>query len=325
MALRGRVFEQLVEHLSEGVCMTLPRQVVPGRTYLLTRRCSQRQLLMRPDAETNNAFIYCLAVAADRFDVDVLFTVAMSNHHHTGIVDNRGNYPEFLEYFHKLFAKCQNTLRRREENFWDNSQASVVRLVDASDVLDKLVYVACNPVDAHLVERALAWPGVSSYRATLQASELKATRPNHFFRADGLMPEHAALHFVRPEGFERLSHTQWCELLKERVSRRENRLRLERARMGLRPAGARAVLAQKWTTRPRSKEPTATLNPRVASKSQLSRIRALEELKVFNRAYQEARALFQYGFRSAVFPEGTYWLKRFANAVCAQELLRLAA
>jgi hypothetical protein len=45
---------------------------------MITRRCTQRQFLMRPDRETNNAFIYRLAVAAQRCWVRVLFTAAMS-------------------------------------------------------------------------------------------------------------------------------------------------------------------------------------------------------------------------------------------------------
>src|SRR6185503_6749598 len=98
--------------------MTLSRDVLPGRSYMLTRRCTQRQFLMRPDPETNNAFIYCLAVAAQRFSIEVNYTLAESNHHHTGIHDARGNYPEFLELIHKLFAKCQNVHRGRWENFW---------------------------------------------------------------------------------------------------------------------------------------------------------------------------------------------------------------
>src|SRR5690348_1149584 len=38
----------------------LPRQVLPRQFYLITRRCTQRQFLLRPDAPTNNAFLYCL-------------------------------------------------------------------------------------------------------------------------------------------------------------------------------------------------------------------------------------------------------------------------
>ena len=31
--------------------MSIPRQVLPGSTYMITRRCTQRQFLMRPDRE----------------------------------------------------------------------------------------------------------------------------------------------------------------------------------------------------------------------------------------------------------------------------------
>ena len=44
----------------------LPRQVLPRQFYLITRRCTQREFLLRPDAATNNAFLYCLIAAALR-------------------------------------------------------------------------------------------------------------------------------------------------------------------------------------------------------------------------------------------------------------------
>src|SRR6476660_8139903 len=163
---------------------------------MITRRCTQRQFLMRPDRETNNAFIYCLAVAAERFGIRVLFTVAMSNHHHTGIYDPDGCYPAFIEHFHKLFAKCQNALRGRWENFWSSEQTSVVRLVDAHDALEKMIYALTNPVKDGLVEKAHHWPGVSSLAANLHGKQLTASRPKHFFRDEGSMPDTATLTFV---------------------------------------------------------------------------------------------------------------------------------
>jgi REP-associated tyrosine transposase len=57
----------------------LPRQVLPRQFYLITRRCTQRQFLLRPDNATNNAFLYCLIHAALRSDVQVLLPCAMSN------------------------------------------------------------------------------------------------------------------------------------------------------------------------------------------------------------------------------------------------------
>src|SRR5438477_220203 len=54
--------------------MSLPRLIVPGRIYMITRRCSERRFFLRPDPETNNAFVYCLALAAQTYGVKVIFT-----------------------------------------------------------------------------------------------------------------------------------------------------------------------------------------------------------------------------------------------------------
>src|SRR5690606_11969553 len=200
-----------------------------------------RQFLMRPDDKTNEAFIYCLAVAAERHDIDVLFTIAMSNHHHTGIFDRHGRYPEFLEYFHKLFAKCQNALRGRWENFWSSEQTSVVRLESGEGVLNKLVYSVCNPVEAALVEHALQWPGVSSLRSMIEGRPLTAKHTAHFFRSDGPMPQDATLTFVRPEYFTELSEGSWRSTIDAKVKEREKALGRERSRCGMRVLGCRAV------------------------------------------------------------------------------------
>ena len=79
--------------------MSLPRQVLPGQFYLVTRRCAQRQFLLRPDAETNNAFTYCLIEAAQRCQIEVVLPCALSNHYHAVIFDRWGRYPTFLSTF----------------------------------------------------------------------------------------------------------------------------------------------------------------------------------------------------------------------------------
>jgi hypothetical protein len=82
----------------------LPRAVLPGSFYMITRRCTQRQFLLRPDEATNNSFVYCLGEAAQRFDIDVILPSAMSNHHHTVVFDRHGTINEFVQHFHKMFA-----------------------------------------------------------------------------------------------------------------------------------------------------------------------------------------------------------------------------
>ena len=59
--------------------MSVPRQVIPGTAYMITRRVTQRLFLMRPDDVTNNAFVFCLAIAALRTGIDIMFSCAMSN------------------------------------------------------------------------------------------------------------------------------------------------------------------------------------------------------------------------------------------------------
>ncbi len=62
-----------------------PRPVLPRQFYLITRRCTQRQFLLRPDPATNNAFLYCLIDAAIRSQIDIVLPCAMSNHYHAVI------------------------------------------------------------------------------------------------------------------------------------------------------------------------------------------------------------------------------------------------
>jgi putative transposase len=283
---------------------------------MITRRCTQRQFLMRPDRETNNAFIYCLAEAAARFRIEVLFTVAMSNHHHTGIHDPYGNYPAFLEHFHKLFAKCQNALRGRWENFWSSEQTSVVRLVDPNDAVEKMLYALTNPVKDGLVERAHHCPGVTTLAHLLHGTSLSATRPRHFFRQEGPMPERVTLRLRRPHGFEHMSDKEFATWILERVRQVEESVAVERRRSGAHVVGRRTVLSQRWSEHPRDHEPKRRLSPQVAARSKWSRIEALMRNRTFRDAYASARAQLASGMRDALFPAGTYWLRRFASVAC---------
>jgi putative transposase len=224
--------------------MTLPRQVVPGCDYMITRRCSERRFFLRPDDDTNNAFIYCLALAAKRANVDVTFSVAMSNHHHTGIHDPAGNFPIFTEHFHGLLARCQNANLGRFENFWSSESTSVVRLVEPNDILDKMTYAFTNPSAAGLVDTVEAWPGVATFRATISGGHVTATRPKHFFRDDGGMPEIVSLKIARPHGFEALGQDEWGHLVTERVRNKEAEHRQRRADKDIAVLGRAGILAQ---------------------------------------------------------------------------------
>jgi REP element-mobilizing transposase RayT len=283
--------------------------VLPGKTYLITRRCTQRQFLLRPDDKTNQAYLYCLAEAADRFGIGIVSTVAMSNHHHTVLHDPDGAYPAFLAHFHKMVAKVLNAHRGRWENLWSSEQTSVVELARPEDAFGKMVYTLCNPLDAHLVERAHHWPGVSSLGAQLNGKPLVVRRPHWFFDPQGRMPETVELQFVRPPGFEHLSHEDWAEKIRAAVRAEEQRARQERERAGIPLLGRRAVLEQSWRGNPVTEEPRREMSPRVACRSKWARIAALRRNQHFERRYREAFEARRHGDTTVLFPAGTYQLR----------------
>jgi putative transposase len=289
--------------------MTLPREVIPGRFYMVTRRCTQRQFLLRPDEETNNAFLYCLAEAAQRFEIEVILPCAMSNHHHTVLFDRYGTIPAFNEHFHKLLARCQNALRGRWENMWASEQVSVVHLANKADVLREVVYAATNPVKDLLVERVHHWPGINGLGSLLAQRPLQATRPRHFFSPDGVMPAAVTLNLVLPP--ELCDHEQFRTELRQQVEAVEEAVLAKRLQTGESILGRRAVLRQSWRASPTSREPRRQLRPRVACHSRWSRIETHLRNRQFLAAYREARKLWIAGTQT-IFPVGTYWLRRFA-------------
>lgn len=281
---------------------------------MITRRCTQRQFLLRPDRETNNAFIYCLAVAAQRHEITVIDFIQMSNHLHDAIYDLYGVAPAFYELFHKLLAKCMNALRGRWENFFASEQTCVVRLQNREALIDKLVYIATNPVKDGLVERVEDWPGASGYRALMSGQPLRATRPKHFFADDSTLPEVAWLHLTIPPALG--DREEILAEVRTRVAAVEREEAAKRKAAGVRVLGRYAVTRQSWRDSPTSREPRRNLRPTIAAKSLWSRLEALQRRRAFLDAYRLARAAMLAGC-PVPFPDGTYWLRRFMNVPVA--------
>lgn len=266
--------------------------------------------LLRPDAETNNAFTYLLAEAAQRFGLEIVLPQMMSNHHHTMLYDRHGRQVEFREHFHKLVAKAQNCLRGRWENLWSSEEPCVVEVMTREDLLEKLVYIATNPVKDGLVDKVHHWPGPAFVSALLGGRAMHAHRPAHFFRDDGSMPEALELTLGLPDDFE--NKAEFLAELARRIHAIEDECARERHKCGRRLVGRRGVLRQSWRESPASREPRRGLRPRVAARSVWHRIATLQRNKAWEAAYRHARMLWTAGF-DVEFPYGTYWLARFAN------------
>lgn len=275
---------------------------------MVTRRCTQRQFLLRPDPITNNAFLYCLIEAALRFQIDILLPMAEANHHHTVVYDRHGRLPAFMEHFHKMLAKCLNARWGRWENFWTTEEVCVTRLVTRAAVIKELIYAAVNPVKDHLVDKVSQWPGANGYLNLLSGEPLRARRPDHFFSKNGAMPEEVAVQLVIPVDLG--PSEQVIAEVRAGVEAVEAETREARLRAGKQVLGRRQVLAQSWRAAPTSIEPRRELRPRFAGEAD-DLARAIEEFKAFLDEYRAARERWLTRKR-AVFPAGTYWLARFA-------------
>ena len=291
--------------------MTAPRRVLRGATYLVTRRCTQRQFLLRPSKATNQVVQYLLAMAVKRFDIELHAYCVMSNHFHLVVTDPDARLPACMQYFDGLAGRALNALLGRRENFWGSDTFSAVELTDPQSIVDKVAYTLANPVEAGLVRSASRWPGLWSPPETIGGDELLVRRPGHFFNPKGSLPKSIGLKLTTPPGFP--TTAAFRELLQVALADREAAA-VKKIGTFL---GAARVLAQKVTARTSREEPLGQLNPRVAGRDAGRRTEHLARLVSFLADYRTALREWRQGNRSIIFPAGTYLMRVACGVACA--------
>jgi REP element-mobilizing transposase RayT len=294
--------------------MTAPRQILAGATYLVTRRCSQRQFLLRPSETVNAIFLYVLALAARRFGIRVHAFCVLSNHFHAVVTDPDARLPAFEQYLDSLVARATNAFLGRWEDFWAPNSYSAVKLESAADIISKCAYTLANPVAAGLVSSSRDWPGLWTSPEQIGSVPIVARKPNVFFRKKGYLPEAVELELTVPAGWP---VEEFRERLSREVAQLEQSARRALAAIGRAFLGPKRVLAQKPSARPAPGEPRRNLNPRIAARDQWKRREALSRLVGFLRAYRAARKAFVAGASDVLFPAGTYLLRVVQGVRCA--------
>jgi REP element-mobilizing transposase RayT len=299
------------------LAMSLPRPVIAGSTVMLTRRCTQRQFLLLPSPIVNQILLWCLAVAATRFGIEVHAVCFMSNHWHAVITDTLGQRPEFCRWFHEFSAKCINATLGRWENVWASEQPSVVDCVDEAAQLKQSCYTMGNPVEAGLVRRGEQWPGVRLGPQDI-GGEITVERPKIFFREDGPTPKTATLRITKLPALAHLSDEAYIKQMTALIEAHEAKMAAKVVAEGRTFLGVRDVRKQSPFDSPRSHEPRRKMSPRVASRNKWARIEALQRLEEFLADYRKAWKPYREGRSPPVrFPPGTYWLRVYVGVPCA--------
>ncbi len=294
--------------------MSLPRRVLPNQTYLITRRCLGRRFLLRPDESLRNAFLYCLALAAEKHAVAVHALCAMSNHYHLIITDTEGVLPDFMAWFNRQLAMCVKRLRHWDEVVWEPNVAySAVELTGPSEVLDKVAYVILNPTSAALVRSPEQWPGALTTLETLTVGIIKAQRPTVWFKNNA--PESVHLMVSPPPSFsEQTGYLQALDaLLDARLSQASTELRHK----GGGYLGRARVLKTNVTDKPRTSKKRFGHSPTFSALTHNAWRVATQRLRAFRLAYREAYRAWRRGDRRVAFPAGTWWVVRCAGATAA--------
>ncbi len=293
--------------------MTLPVRRLPGRFYLITRRCERREFRLRPDEDMKAAITVVMADACERYGVILVALVVMGNHYHAVVYDPDGLVSEWMRDVHGQLARFGNLVHERRSHFWDAQEGNAIELKGLKTVADAVGYVMANPVAAGLVASPSAWPGLKTRVEDIGTERgPRFERPEHFFRADGPVSEWARLTCNVPpevdvERFRRLA-----------AAATKRAVEVARKRMsdaGRSFMGAPAVMAQGPFDSPATKEPNpggirGTYRRRVAGPTDEATGAMVERMQVFRSEYARARERMQCGARALVFPAGTHrlWL-----------------
>jgi len=301
--------------VEEDLSMTWPRRIVPGTTYLLTRRCTQRRFMLAPRGIVPKLLGYCVALAADRHGIEVHAITSMSNHWHAVVTDPHGRIPEFSRDVHSLSARALNAHLGRWEALWSSQRLSLVELVDGPDVWDKLVYTLTNPVAAGLVARSAEWPGLRTRPIDVTRAPVVFKRPRTRFFRRSKLPAQVELPLTVPRALEPLSRPAFARELQARVADREAAIREEMEAAGRSFIGAHKVRRQRRDARPKTHELRRGRHPVVASRDRARRLGTLERLRRFRDAYREALERWRQRVGPVRFPEGTYKMRGYPGVV----------
>lgn len=281
--------------------MSYARRIIPGTTYLITRRTEGRRFLFRPDAGVKALFEYCLAEAAERYGCKLHGYCLMSNHLHLVVSDPEGKLPAFMQRLCRHLALGIAKMRGHQGSVFERRSYSAVALETEEAIVDKLAYTHCNPASAHLVDKAAQWPGALSAPAELQGRVRPVKRPQHiglFKRMQAEVP----LRLVAPSSVD---GPALASDVAEQVERRHAELSSAPRRRVL---GIKRVLSTPWQHAPTTPTPSHERNPRFAAITKDALRRAARNLRAFRKAYREAWLQLAQGVREVLFPFGTWRL-----------------
>lgn len=140
------------------VVATPPRRVIPNSTYYVSRSCSRNTSLLRTQ-ECVDALLYCVAVAAERYNVSIHGVSVGAASYELILTDIDGTLPLFMGWLNRQSARCIKLLTGAAWEVWAPNQRYTATLIQSGP-------------DCHNMLRALETEAINGSRTCFQTQAI---------------------------------------------------------------------------------------------------------------------------------------------------------
>jgi len=283
------------------------RMYQEGESYLVTARCFQRRMLLRPSDETKAVLEGILARAARLYGVELFTFIFLSNHMHLVVRAPNGNLPRFMQYLMTNISKKVGALVGWRGAFWEG-RYSASPILDDEALLQAVRYVISHGPKEGLVRHCRDWPGFSALPLMLDGKPRAVSWFNWTRRASGNSRREVRPRLDRcwaePEELRltKIPHPalQATGALVQFLRRAVKAIEEQAERQHRKFLGEKGVLRQS----PHATPPPTERKPRPLCHTTIPALRRefLERYRSFAAAFREASSRWGRGDSAAAFP-----------------------
>lgn len=306
--------------------MSNPRNLYPDTTLYVTVRCVHRSYRLVPKKRVNRIVEYAFAVVSSRYrekwSMEFYEFEFLSTHYHVVLFDRFGRVSDFIQDLNALIARVLNAIRGAGGKFFADGPG-IQTVLGEEKVLEHCIYTLANAVAAGIVHKTAHWKGLNSLRMSygkryviakpriglwskkkMHRHRLSSQRSGRAAFADrSTTPDTAVLMLDRPRILRELSDEELRKRIRDGLTRREAKIRVER--VGKPVLGMKAARDIHWSTVPAKGEELFGRQPTFSTQTPQQRSGMKRLRRRFLRDYRLALARWNAGERDVVFPPGT--------------------
>jgi REP element-mobilizing transposase RayT len=298
-----------------------PRYVPPGGCLVeVTCRTVHGRLLLRPSREVNETIVGVLGRALERYPLELIAAVFMSNHFHLLVrVDDAQSLAHFMRYLNGNLSREIGRLHGWPQTLWGRRYDAILVSEEEKAQVSRLRYLLAHGVKEGLVRRSKDWPGVHCAESLLtgrrlegcwfdRTREYQARRRGRRFNRY-TFAEEMGVEFGKLPCWSHLSESQYRSRIGEIVEQIEREANAAPTERGARLPSAATCRKRIRRQHPHTRvlgEGTRRPAPAVHAHRKRAREKLLRAIADFVAAYRVAARRLREGDRRARFPTGCF-------------------